>query len=133
MDRITDACKNITLATTSLRPVKMSQIPGCIPNHPHAKHPNWLQGRELDQNVIVLRHLATLCLEPVIYSGASKSRSNIALWSGQLPSRGFGIFNVTRSIYVTSACSSFLTAGHQTKEFDQISIIMGISSPRDQL
>ena len=41
--------------------------------------------------------------------------------------------NVTRSIYVTSGCSSFLMAGHETKEFDQISIIMGISSPGDQL
>ena len=28
---------------------------------------------------------------------------------------------VTRSIDVTSVCSSFLTAGHETKEFHQIS------------
>ena len=38
--------------------------------------------------------------------------------------------NVTMSIYVTSAWFSFLLAGHKTKGFQQISIFMGISSPR---
>ena len=58
-----------------------------------------------------------------------------SLWIGSIVSRGLftcniqaklllafntnGIY-VTRSIDVTSACSSFLTAGHETKEFHQI-------------
>ena len=39
---------------------------------------------------------------------------------------------VTKSIYVTSTWFSLLSVGHETKEFDQISIIMGISSPGSQ-
>ena len=39
---------------------------------------------------------------------------------------------VAGSIYVTSVWFSFLLVGHETKEFYQISIIMGISSPCGQ-